>query len=125
MVTCSLKRLSSNAGQTYFTLPFAGMMATIVRSLGHQCTPVKYSNEVPQSSTNAPILFFASNSCALLIRDSLSATEIGSASVARLFKICFGAVVFDGERNPKRLCAVTASAPIFKKSFRFIFIKIN
>ncbi len=41
IVISSRARSSSNFGQTYATSPRAGMIATNVRSLAHQLTPVK------------------------------------------------------------------------------------
>jgi hypothetical protein len=103
-------------------------MATIVRSLGHQLTPVKYSIDVPQSSTNAAILFFASSCCALSIRDSLSAFEIGFVSAESDEKLLLVSFGFDAsgpehELRPGITLAVTDRAPSLIKSFLFTFIK--
>ena len=55
-------------------------MAAIVRSLGHQLMPVKYSSDVPDSRINAPIFCSVSKRWAFATRAPLSCAEMGNTS---------------------------------------------
>ena len=129
MVRFSLNLSSSKAGQTYFTPPETGIMATIVRSLGHHLTPVKYSKEVPLSNISAPMLFLASSCCAFVILNSRSSLEIGFTSSDSEKSILEGlSNVFataEDEAFPTLgiKLTMTASAPTLIKSFRFKLIR--
>ena len=109
-----------------YNVPFAGMMATIVRSLGHQLMPVKYCIDVPQSSTRASILFSISRRCALAIRPSLSLMVMGSASAdnnGNAISFCAGVKELSPETRP--VAAAVAERLINALLFNVMVIRFD